>query len=110
MNSNFNNELYNYCWVSGINFNKNNYDGYFQNSIPNYNRTIDLLVNNSDYVKKELAGNSSYHYRTSSVKNMIRNDLMEQYDMVLYNYRVFSDVIVEISDLLVRGDGNDKNF
>lgn len=107
LNADFNNELYNYCWISGmgfVNIESHSYTGYLGDVFPNYDRTIKVLVDNSDYVRKELLGNSSYHYRTSITKNVVRNDFMEQYDMVLYNYKVFSDIIVEISDFLVRGD------
>lgn len=105
LNSNFNNELYNRCWISSMSFislEEHNNDT-LGHLFSEYNRTIRLLVKNSDYVKKELKGNSSYQYRTINSKDMVRNDLVEQYNMVLDNYCIFSEVILDFSNFLTGG-------
>lgn len=107
LNANFNNELYNSCWIKGmgfINLRDHGYEGYLKNVFPGYDRTVHLSVEISDYVKKELLGNSSYHYRTKNSSSIVRNDLLEQYNMVIHNYRIFSDIILQISDFLAEGD------
>ena len=48
--------------------------------------------------------NSSYHYSTDVFKNTVRNEFLSQYNMVINNYKNFSDIILEISDYLVKGE------
>ena len=107
VNINFLNGIINQCWVSGfsfINIDDNNYNGYFKEIFPRYNQTVNLLVDNSNYVKLELMNNSSYHYSTDVFKNTVRNEFLSQYNMVINNYKNFSDIILEISDYLVKGE------
>ena len=107
INSYFVNEIINRCWISSlgfINLEENDYEGYFDDVFPQYDRSVKLLTNNSNYVKDELLNNSSYHYNTLVTKNTVRNDFLSQYNMVINNYKVFSDIIVEISDFLVKGE------
>jgi len=107
LNDNFNNETVNRCWIMGmsfINLEKHNYDGYFKEVFPNYDRLVNVITNNAKYIDDDLLDNSSYHYSTLSTKYTVRDELLEQYKMILYNYKNFSDIILEISEFLVEGE------
>lgn len=107
LNANFSNETINYCWIMGmsfINLEKHNYKGYFKEVFPNYDKMVNILIENASYIDADLLDNSSYHYSTRSTKDTVRNELLEQYKMVLYNYKNFSDIILEISEFLVKGE------
>lgn len=107
LNANFSNETVNKCWIMGmsfINLKKHNYQGYFKEVFPNYDKMVDILIENTNYVRDDLLDNSSYHYATSITKETVRNELLGQYKMVLHNYKNFSDIILEISEFLVKGE------
>jgi len=107
LNANFSNETINHCWIMGmsfINLEKHNYNGYFKEVFPNYDKIVDVLVENADYIDDDLLDNSSYHYSTTSTKNTVRNELLEQYKMILYDYNNFSNIILEISEFLIKGE------
>lgn len=107
LNANFSNDTVNNCWIMGmsfINLKEHNYQGYFKEVFPNYDKMVDILIENTNYVRDDLLDNSSYHYATSVTKDTIRNELLEQYKMVLHNYKNFSDIILEISEFLVKGE------
>lgn len=72
--------------------------------VKNHKLTIDILANNSLYLKNELRNNSSYYYSTSVSNTMIRNNLNSSYRLVLSNYDYFSEIILELSNYLVRGE------
>ena len=107
LNDNFTYKTINHCWIMGmsfINLKEHNYQGYFKEVFPNYDKMVDILIENTNYVRDDLLDNSSYHYSPLSTKNTVRNELLEQYKMVLYNYKNFSDIILEISEFLVKGE------
>lgn len=107
LNVNFLETLINQCWISNlgyINLNEHNYDGYFKEVFPRYNKTVEILIDNSNYVKNELINNSSYHYSTDVFKNNVRNEFLAQYNMVISNYKNFSDIILEISNFVAKGE------
>ena len=107
LNANFSNETVNNCWIMGmsfINLKEHSYRGYFKEVFPNYDKMINILIENTDYVRTDLLDNSSYHYATAVTKDTVRNELLDQYKMVLHNYKNFSDIILEISEFLIKGE------
>ena len=86
-------------------YNLNNYfknvidDGWFANindlDIDYYNEYIDLLINNANYIDKELLNNSNYSY---NLDYSIRNNINEEYKYILNNYNKLSFLILEISN------------
>lgn len=75
--------------------------------VDNFNTTINdsfinALVNNSDYINKEILNNSNYHYDVK--RNEIRKTIDEEYKAILSNYKNFSDLILELCDNV--GDKN----
>lgn len=107
INNNFINELVNQCWVSAmgyINLEEHDYKGYFKDVFPVYNKVVGQLVNNTNYVKDELLNNSSYHYSTSITRDTVHNEYLSQYNTVINNYKTFSDIILEVSEFLIKGE------
>lgn len=66
--------------------------------------SIDILTNNSLYIRDELKDNSSYYYNTNYFNTKIRNNLESSYQFILHNYSDFSNIILELSSYLVRGE------
>ena len=63
------------------------------------NEYVDILVNNANYLNKELLNNSNFEYTFN--KN-IRNKIVEEYKMILNNYQKISYLIMEISKGMVK--------
>lgn len=63
---------------------------------------VKTLINNSNYVNKELLNNSNFHYDVKG--NDIRNTLEEEYGLIIRNYRDYSLLLIELAKGL--GDSN----
>ncbi len=61
----------------------------------NYNEFVNTLINNANYVDKELLNNSNYAY---SFNKNIRDEMDEVYKYILNNYEKFSYIILKISN------------
>ena len=60
-----------------------------------YNEYVDLLVDNANYIDKELLNNSNYSY---NINNNIRDNINDDYKYILNNYNKLSYLILEISN------------
>ena len=69
-----------------------------------YDNYVKSLVNNYEYIDKELLDNSNYWYKVDDTS--IRDNLEEQYKSVLTNYCLYSRMIITIVKDL--GDNNVK--
>ena len=58
------------------------------------NELVYLLINNSNYVNKELLNNSNFHYDVKN--NDIRNQMEEEYNLILSNYKEFSSLVLRL--------------
>lgn len=58
------------------------------------NNYMDVLINNANYLNKELVNNSNYHYDVKN--NELRDVLMEEYLFILKNYKGYSLFILEL--------------
>ena len=58
------------------------------------NEYVDILINNANYLNKELLNNSNFSY---TFNNNIRDNINEEYQYILNNYKKFSYLILEIS-------------
>lgn len=67
-----------------------------------YDNYVKSLVNNYEYIDKELLDNSNYWYKVDDTS--IRDNLEEQYKSVLTNYCLYSRMIITIVKDL--GDNN----
>ena len=63
-----------------VNFNNNS-----NINIDYYNEYIDLLVDNANYIDKELLNNSNYSY---NINNNIRDNINDDYKYILNNYNI----------------------
>lgn len=54
------------------------------------------LINNANYICRELENNSNYQYDV--LNNDIRDAINEQYQMIVNNYLQLSEIILEMSD------------
>jgi len=91
----------NLLWISSLN--NSNLKKQFNNA----KFSIDILANNSLYLRNELRDNSSYYYNTNDFNLRIRNNLESSYQLILHNYSDFSKIILDLSNYLVRGEQDD---
>jgi len=93
LNDYFLDKVINESWVSSIkNFDLETLD----------NDYVNVLINNANYVNKELLNNSNFHYDVKN--NDIRNSLGEEYSLVLSNYKNYSLLLINLCERL--GDNN----
>lgn len=76
-------------WISNLKDVVNNSD---------YNEMVNHLVNDANYVHKELLNNSNFHYDVKN--NPVRNGINDEYNFILSNYQSFSKIILNISKRL----------
>lgn len=109
LNNYFINSLIDSCYTSNLSWIvKDDVRGSLvKERLINASLSLDILSYNSSYVKDELRDNSSYYYNTAISNSTIRDDLNSSYRMVLKNYNSFAEIILELSDYLVRGDVNE---
>lgn len=93
LNNYFLDQLINESWVSNLKTVDNNKID---------NRYVEVLINNANYVNKELLNNSNFCYDVKD--NNIRNPLQEEYNLVLKNYKDYSFLLIELTKRL--GENN----
>lgn len=105
-NSYFINNMIDKCFTSNLSWieTENNSSSKIKNMVAEHQLTVDILSNNALYLKNELRNNSSYYYSTKISNSMIRNNLNSSYRLVLSNYNYFSEIILDLSNYLVRGE------
>ena len=89
LNNYFIETIVNSGWISSLkqinSFNSNLNDSF-----------INVLINSSNYINKEILNNSNYHYDVKN--NEIRKTIDEEYNAILANYKNFSNLILELCD------------
>lgn len=65
------------------------------------NNYMNLLINNANYINKEILNNSNFHYDMKN--NDIRNTLEEEYRYILNNYNNYALFLI---NLCTNGDKN----
>ena len=85
LNNYFVDVLINEGWVSNLKLSSvyNNRDN---------NDYMNVLINNCDYLNKELLNNSNYHYDVKN--NDIRNTIDEEYQLIMANYKNYSSLVL----------------
>ena len=58
------------------------------------NKFINNLIFSSNYIDKELLNNSNFHYDVKN--NDIRDEINEEYQLILNNYKEYSSLILEM--------------
>ena len=89
LNNYFLDSIINDGWISDL---KQNSD--INNSFNN--EYVDILIRNANYLNKELLNNSNYHYDIKN--NEVRDVMMEEYLLILKNYKSFSSLVLELCD------------
>ena len=87
LNNYFLDSIINDGWISDL---KQNSD--INNSFNN--EYVDILIRNANYLNKELLNNSNYHYDIKN--NEVRDVMMEEYLLILKNYKSFSSLVLEL--------------
>ena len=87
LNNYFIDTIINNGWVSSLK-QVNSFNTTINNSL------INVLINSSDYINKELLNNSNYHYDVKN--NEIRKTIDEEYNAIISNYRNFSNLVIEL--------------
>lgn len=111
LNNYFLNNIVNECWILSLGFitlNPDSYKGYLNESFTSYNRLVNLLVDNADYLNEEFNNNSSYHYSNDYFQIRVFDEINRKYTMVTRNYQELSNIILEISNYLVVGAQNEQ--
>ncbi len=85
INNYFLDTIINNIWVSKLKTNS------LYNSAKN-TAYINMLINNAQYINRELLNNSNYHYDVK--KNNVRSEIQENYKMILKNYQGFSSFLL----------------
>ena len=107
LNEYFVNNFVNKCFTLNLSWINNISNSYLKEQYTNAKFSIDIITNNSLYLKNELKDNSSYYYNTNYFNEKIRNNLESSYQLILHNYSDFSNIILNLSSYLTRGDRND---
>lgn len=63
-----------------------------------YDEYVNNLIFNANYVGREIENNSNYQYDV--LNNEIRDVIIEEYNMIVNNYKDFSYIILEMCDSL----------
>lgn len=58
-----------------------------------YDEFMETLINNSNYVKKELLNNCNFSY---DMRNDIRSTINEEYQFIVNNYKVYSFIVLSM--------------
>ena len=104
MNDSFG-KFYDDCWVSALyELKKTNKKDYITDLYDNGNRVNSVLVDNYRYIKKDVLSNVNTKYVSDISKKSIKNDLEEDYKMIMNNYINFLDQLKIMSDFLKGGD------
>lgn len=93
------NSLIDKCFTTNLLWISNSNDSKLKENIIDSKYIVDMIANNSKYIKSILKDNSTYSF--------IRNDsnmLNNSYQFVLHNYSDFSKIVLDISNYLVNGE------
>lgn len=85
LNNYFVDVLINEGWVGNLKL-----DNTYNNK--DNNNYMSILIDNCNYVNKELLNNSNYHYDVKN--NEIRNTIDEEYQMIMDNYKNYANLIL----------------
>ncbi len=103
----FVNELVNECWVKNLAdfyYNGKDYEGSYKYNFVYYNDKINNLVNEANYLKKELVSNYTMRYINDGSKMTSRDEAFEHLNLVNSLYDEFSKTIYQASLYLVDGE------
>ena len=104
LNNQFINSYIDKCFTTNLSWINNLSNSKLKDQFYNAKFSVDILINNSLYLRDELRDNSSYYYNTDYFNKRIRNNLESSYQLVLHNYSDFSKIILDLSNYLVRGE------
>ena len=98
----YENNILNTCVVNGINWLILDNNGINSDTL-NANKTlisanIDLLLEKTTYLKKDLLNNSSYYYNTNIAANSVKDNTKDGFYEVLDAYKSATDFILYISN------------
>lgn len=107
LNNEFINLFVDKCFTTNLLWIGNLTNSNLKEQFNNAKFSIDILTNNSLYLRNELKDNSSYYYNTDYFNQKIRNNLESSYQLILHNYSDFSKIIMDLSNYLTRGERSD---
>lgn len=100
MNKNFG-EFYDDCWVSSLyELKKTSKVDAITKLYDNSNKVNSVLIDNYRFIKKDILSNVNNKYVSDISKKTIKNDLQEDYNMIMNNYITFLKQIRTLSEYL----------